>query len=117
MKNIDQYPNQGDSHTYSLVSSDGDSNNTSLVISDDNLSMVSMWVLLIPMFNDINTNHSIYVTFDLEIPEWKQPTGAHDCYNIGDKMSYNGECYESLINGNVWPPDVYAPGWKIISCN
>ena len=24
-----------------------------------------------------------------EYPEWVQPTGAHDAYNIGDKVTYN----------------------------
>ena len=26
-----------------------------------------------------------------EYPEWVQPTGAHDAYNTGDKVSYNGK--------------------------
>ena len=44
-----------------------------------------------------------------EYSEWKQPTGAHDAYNIGDKCSYNGKHYICDINGNVYAPDVY--GW------
>ncbi len=44
-----------------------------------------------------------------EWAEWKQPTGAHDAYNIGDKCSYNGKHYICDINGNVYAPDVY--GW------
>ena len=47
-----------------------------------------------------------------EFPEWKQPTGAHDAYNIGDKVSYNGQHYICTINGNVYAPDVY--GWEIV---
>lgn len=35
------------------------------------------------------------------IPEWKQPTGAQDAYNIGDKVRFEGHIYESLINKNV----------------
>lgn len=49
------------------------------------------------------------------IPVWVQPTGAHDAYQIGDKVHYPGESdpvYESLINGNVWSPDAYPAGWK-----
>ena len=45
--------------------------------------------------------------------EWKQPLGAHDAYGIGDIVEYNGKLYKSLINGNVWSPDVYADGWEI----
>lgn len=45
--------------------------------------------------------------------EWKQPLGAHDAYEIGDIVEYNGKLYRSLINGNVWSPDVYAAGWEI----
>ena len=45
--------------------------------------------------------------------EWKQPLGAHDAYKIGDIVEYNGKLYKSLINGNVWSPDVYAAGWEI----
>lgn len=45
-------------------------------------------------------------------PEWVQPTGAHDAYQTGDRVLYNGVVYESVINGNVWAPDVYPAGWK-----
>ena len=46
------------------------------------------------------------------IPEWVQPTGAHDAYKKGDKRLFEGEVYESLIDGNVWSPTDYAQGWK-----
>lgn len=48
------------------------------------------------------------------ISEWKQPTGAHDAYNKGDKISFVGKVYESLIAGNTWSPTAYAAGWKEI---
>lgn len=48
------------------------------------------------------------------IPAYVQPTGAHDAYQTGDKVTYNGAVYESLINGNVWAPDVYPAGWRLI---
>ncbi len=48
------------------------------------------------------------------IPEWVQPTGAHDAYQVGDKVTYNGQVYESLINGNTWSPTAYPAGWKLI---
>ena len=50
-----------------------------------------------------------------EWPEWVQPTGAHDCYNTGDKVTYNGQHYVSKIDGNVWSPDAYPQGWEVYS--
>lgn len=47
-------------------------------------------------------------------PLWVQPLGATDAYNIGDQVMYNGKKYESLINANVWAPDVYPAGWKLV---
>lgn len=46
-----------------------------------------------------------------EIPDWVQPTGAHDAYQTGDKVRFNGSVYESLIDANVWSPIEYAQGW------
>ena len=43
--------------------------------------------------------------------EFVQPSGAHDAYNLGDRVRYNGKVYESIIDGNVWSPDVYPAGW------
>ena len=47
-----------------------------------------------------------------EYPEYKQPMGAHDSYKIGDKVTFNGKRYVSLIDGNNWSPSVYPQGWK-----
>ena len=47
-----------------------------------------------------------------EYPEWVQPTGAHDAYNTGDKVSYNGKHYISTIDANTYAPDVY--GWELM---
>lgn len=48
-----------------------------------------------------------------EYPEWIQPTGAHDAYAKGDKVTYNGKVYESTTDGNVWSPDAY--GWTEVT--
>ena len=48
----------------------------------------------------------------VEWPEFVQPTGAQDAYNTGDKMTFNGEHYVSLIDGNVWSPADYPAGWE-----
>ena len=45
-----------------------------------------------------------------EYPEWVQPTGAHDAYSTGDKVSYNGKHYVCTIDANTYAPDVY--GWE-----
>lgn len=42
-----------------------------------------------------------------EWPEWVQPTGAQDAYNKGDKVTYKGEHYISLIDANVYSPEAY----------
>lgn len=47
-----------------------------------------------------------------EWPQWSQPVGAHDAYQKDDKVTYNGEHYQSLIDGNVWKPDEYPQGWQ-----
>lgn len=47
-----------------------------------------------------------------EYPEWVQPTGSHDAYMTGDKVTYEGKHYESLIDNNVWSPTDYPQGWK-----
>ena len=48
-----------------------------------------------------------------EYPEWVQPTGAHDAYNKGDKVTHNGKTWVSDVDNNVWEPGVY--GWKCIN--
>ena len=58
------------------------------------------------------TSHSLWVEIAdpaLEWPEWKQPTGAHDAYAQGAKVSHNGKKWTSDIAANVWEPGVY--GW------
>lgn len=47
------------------------------------------------------------------IPEWQQPDSSN-AYNTGDKVSYNGSIYESLIDNNVWSPESYPAGWQLI---
>lgn len=50
---------------------------------------------------------------DSGYPVWAQPTGAHDAYNAGDVVDYNGTLYESLIDGNIYSPDAYPAGWRV----
>lgn len=53
-------------------------------------------------------------TGEVSVPEFRQPLGDHDAYKKGDKVSFGGVVYESLIDGNVWSPEEYAQGWKIV---
>lgn len=46
-------------------------------------------------------------------PVWSQPTGAHDAYNTGDIVNYNGTLYKSRIDGNVYSPEAYPEGWEV----
>ena len=48
-----------------------------------------------------------------EWPEWRQPTGAQDAYNTGDKVSHNEQHWISSVDANVWEPGVY--GWELAS--
>lgn len=48
-------------------------------------------------------------------PVWSKPTGAHDAYNMGDIVDYNGTLYKSIIDGNVYSPDEYPQGWEIVN--
>ena len=51
-----------------------------------------------------------------EFPVWKQPTGAHDAYYTGDKMTYtDGNKYECVAPGGygvTYGPDVLPEMWK-----
>ena len=44
-------------------------------------------------------------------PEWVRPSGTHDAYALGDRVTYQGQEYESVHPGaNTWAPDEY--GWE-----
>lgn len=60
---------------------------------------------------------SLYTPIGLDdsgYPVWSQPAGAHDAYNAGDIVNYNGKLYKSLIDGNVYSPDAYPSGWEAV---
>lgn len=59
---------------------------------------------------------SLYTAIGLDDsghPVWSQPTGAHDAYNEGDIVNYNGTLYESAINGNTTVPGTDDRYWKV----
>lgn len=50
-----------------------------------------------------------------EYPAWRQPTGGHDAYGMGERVSHNGKNWESLHSANVWEPSESLPTlWKVI---
>lgn len=63
---------------------------------------------------------SLYVPIGLNdagYPVFSQPTGAHDAYNTGDIVDYNGTLYKSLIDGNTYSPDAYPAGWEVYNAD
>lgn len=46
------------------------------------------------------------------ITHWKQPLGAQDAYQVGDKVFHAGKFWISTLNANVWAPGV--AGWSEI---
>lgn len=48
------------------------------------------------------------------IPDWVQPLGAADAYDLGDVVRFEGACYCSVIDGNVWSPVSYPDGWELV---
>lgn len=62
-----------------------------------------------------NATPALYTPIGLDDsghPIWSQPTGAHDAYNVGDIVNYNGKLYISTIDGNTRSPDAYPAGWE-----
>lgn len=50
-----------------------------------------------------------------DYPEYVAPTGAHDAYHAGDKVTYNGEKYICVAPEGVavvWNPDVMPSYWQ-----
>lgn len=53
-----------------------------------------------------------------EYQEYVQPTGAHDAYHNGDKITYNGKKYDCIApegTAVVWNPDEYPAYWKEVT--
>lgn len=53
-----------------------------------------------------------------EWPAYVQPTGSHDAYHNGDKVTYNGTRYVCTAPEGVavvWAPDVYPAYWQEVT--
>ena len=60
-------------------------------------------------------SEALYTAIGLDdsgYPVWSQPTGAHDAYDTGDIVNYNGTLYESLIDGNTTVPGTDDRYWR-----
>lgn len=47
-----------------------------------------------------------------EYQEYKQPSGSHDAYKIGDKITFNGKKYVCKLDNCVWSPSEYPVAWE-----
>lgn len=48
------------------------------------------------------------------IADFKQPTGAHDAYQKGNKVRFEGKIYECKEDNTVHSPGEYPNGWNLI---
>lgn len=46
------------------------------------------------------------------VDPWVQPTGSQDAYQVGDRVTFEGQTWESTAANNVWSPGVY--GWTVV---
>lgn len=49
-----------------------------------------------------------------EYPLYTQPTGSHDAYKIGDKITFNDKKYTCIMDNCVWSPSVYPQAWEVV---
>lgn len=85
----------------------------------DGRSKVGLYRVIQPHTSQIDwvpdSTTSLYVQIEdpsIEYPKFVQPTGAHDAYKKGDKVTYKEKHYISLIDSNTWSPEAYPQGWK-----
>ena len=48
------------------------------------------------------------------VDPWVQPTGSQDAYGVGDRVTFEGQTWESTAANNVWAPSAYPQGWKVV---
>lgn len=49
-----------------------------------------------------------------ELPEYRQPSGAHNAYNAGDKITFtDGNRYICQMDNCVWDPITYPSAWEL----
>ena len=56
---------------------------------------------------------ALFVKISLEeYPQWRQPTGAHDAYNKGAKVSDEGKHWISNKDVNIYKPGLVPGDWS-----
>lgn len=79
----------------------------------------NMYIKISNLENRVNTLENIGGTEEPgeedEYPEFVQPTGAHNCYNKGSKITFEGEKKICNIDGCVWSPDAYPAAWEEVT--
>lgn len=78
----------------------------------------NLYIKISDLENRVNALEKVGDTEETETEEYKefiQPTGAHDCYNMGDKIFYNGKKYICKMDGCVWSPDTYPAAWEEVT--
>ena len=49
-----------------------------------------------------------------EYPLFIKPTGAHDSYKVGDKITFKDKKYTCVLDNCVWSPEEYPAAWKLV---
>lgn len=49
-----------------------------------------------------------------EYKEFVQPSGAHDSYNVGDKVIFKDKKYICKLDNCAWSPETYPSAWEIV---
>ncbi len=66
-----------------------------------------------PLFNP-QTPDIPEVVIEGQIAAWVQPTGGHDAYPLGARVSHNGKTWENTGSAaNVWAPGIF--GWTEVT--
>lgn len=52
-----------------------------------------------------------------EYIQYKEPTGAHDSYKVGDKILFNDKKYICKLDNCVWSPEIYPQAWEEVTKN
>ena len=60
---------------------------------------------------DVAVSLYVKITPPGVIAEWVRPTHAENAYQTGDKVTWEGETWESEVDNNSWEPGVY--GWRM----
>jgi hypothetical protein len=48
------------------------------------------------------------------IAEFVQPTHAGNAYGMGDRVLFNANVYESVLDVNSWSPEAHPSGWELV---